>query len=285
MKHHLFYILLLIVLATGCDSVRIFEPVLERQTVADPVDKAVLINARVVSDPNHSWQYLDIYTDGLTVIRGHRLYLEKSSYLSAQELQTLQDRFVQHNFMQLPSSLIDKSTIAPLTYVIDYHSGAASNQVCTNDLVNNSGLAQIVAALDAVVERVVTDGLVLTLEVSPTTLRADATVLLRLILRNTGSRSIQLSFQSDQLYRFNAYRKYRSESSVTTVPNEWIGAAQENFLGVQEGVLRPGEALTFSKTWDGKDEKGMRLLGDVAINAELLTVPGGITAETMVKVE
>ncbi len=285
MKYRLLYILLVFTLITGCDSVRIFSPVEQTQRVVDPATHEVLINASVVSSPDHPWQYLEIYNDGVTVVGGHRLYVEKTGCLSSQELHSLRDQFVQNDFMQMPNLLMDKYNAAPLAFVITFHSDGKSNQVRTNDLLNNAGLAQIVAALDAVVDRVVHDGLELTLTVSPTTLHANERATCQLTVHNAGTANIQLAFQSDRLYRFYAYRYYRFAAAPGAVPDDWISAGQEVLTGVEQGVLRAGESVSFTQTWDGKNEQGLRLQGEVAIVAELLTVPGGITAETIIKVE
>jgi len=275
-----------LLLLLACDRVHLFEPVEPLITPAAPADRP-MVTVVITQDPAHAWQAMEIHEDGLAVVRGHSRYQEKRARFSAQELGSLREQFQQQNFLQLPQQLIDRANSSPALYKIAFNSGQDSNKVRTNDLVGNASLAQLLSLLDQAAKRVIDDGLEFTLESNRTSIVSGQAVVLQLAVSNRGTASIPLSFQGNGIYRFfvqpTAYVEIKNPapSIVTSLQ----GASSEAMPPAATGWIRPGETLRYALPWDGRDASGNRLYGTVMVCAELLSVPGGITAPLRVTVE
>lgn len=270
----------------ACDTVHLFEPTEPLITPSAPADR-LMVTVVITQDPLHTWQAMEIHEDGLAVVRGHSRYQEKRARFSTQELGALREQFQQKNFLQLPEQLIDRANSSTALYEIAFNSGQDSNKVRTNDLVGNASVAQLLSLLDFAAKRVIDDGLEFTLESNRTSIVSGQPVVLQLAVSNRGTASIPLSFQSNGIYRFfvqpGAYVEIKNPalSSVASLQ----GASRETLPPAATGWIRPGETLRYALPWDGRDASGNRLSGPVMICAELLSVPGGITAPLRVTVE
>ncbi|HPN36107.1 MAG TPA: hypothetical protein PK843_16470 [bacterium] len=278
--------LLFLSLLLACDTVHLFEPVEPLITPAASADRP-MVTVVITQDPVHTWQAMEIHEDGLAVVRGHSRYQEKRARFSAQELRALREQFQQQNFLQLPEQLIDRANSSAAVYEIAFNSGQDSNKVRTNDLVGNASVAQLLSLLDYAAKRVIDDGLEFALESNRTSIVSGRPAVLQLAVSNRGPASIPLSFHGNGIYRFFV-QPVDFEESKSLAPSSVVsllGASRETLPPAATGWIRPGETLRYALPWDGRDASGNRLSGPMMICAELLSVPGGITAPLRVTVE
>jgi len=260
----------------ACDTVHIFSPASPAITATAP--SRIMVRAVIGNDPAHPWQTMEIRDDGLATVRGHRQYQEKRTRLSGQEVRILTEQFVQKKFMQMPERLVDKSNFSPAYYEIAFCTGLDSNKVYTNDLVNNASLAQLLSLLDATVERVIDDGLEFTLQLSQPAVLSGGSTVLQLKVRNRASTPLLLSFSSGQLYRFIVQPSAYAQTGVRQEVSTLNQATRESVPAMTEGLLHSGEQISYAFPWDGRTAMGSREAGTVLVSAELLSIPGGITA-------
>lgn len=276
-------------LLAGCGSVRIFEPAedtnahVETNSIsADPR----MVQVQIIGDSGSTgWQEFIVYESGLAVVKGSKDYDEKRGQLSAQDMQQLSALFSQNGFLQLPNQLYDKSNAAAASYNIFYNSGKDTNTVNTNNTQMNPGLNKVVERLAVMANQVLLDGFTLELTLDRTTLRKGETLTAQLVVRNETSETISWNFNASQLYRFTIRYPYALTTEGVAASSSSRSMGQERPVAISVGIIRPGEVQRYSLIWDGRDELGRYIPGNVFIQAEWLASPGGITATKTVTVE
>jgi hypothetical protein len=282
-------VVVLLILTSGCGSVRIFEPIDNIATVTEmntPTADPRIVQVQISGDPGiPGWREFTVHESGLAIVRGHKEYVEKRGQLSVQDMQQLSSLFSQNGFLQLPNQIYDKSNAAAAMYNIFYNSGKDTNTVNTNNAQMNPGLNRVVETLAVLANQVLFDGLTLELTVDRTTLRKGETLTAQLVVRNEKAETISWNFSASQLYRFTIRFPYAltTEGGVAASASRSIG--QERPPAISVGIIRPGETQRYSLIWDGRNEQGQYAPGTVFMQAEWLASPGGITAAKAVTVE
>ncbi len=202
--------------------------------------------------------------------------------LSDAELRELIDLFAQNDFLSLRGPFVDPRVADAFFYRILFIQGNQRNTVFTDRFGAPEPLQRIVDGMVALKNRVTENGLSLKLDVKP--LAEDHKFDLTLIVTNVSNGPIDLRFNSSQIFDFYVRRPSTESSFNQSGGFLWHWSSDKVFAAVLSSIsLLAGESLAYQVTWDGRDNAGNVLTGEVLIGATLKSVPGGSAVEQIVK--
>ncbi|MFQ5605054.1 MAG: BsuPI-related putative proteinase inhibitor [bacterium] len=196
--------------------------------------------------------------------------------LSPSELVELKELFIKNDFFQLKNAYVDVRVADAFFYLITFTHNNESNTVTTDYFGAPANLQAIVDGLAALIQKITNSGLQLSLEITPSIIRAGEQALLKLSILNAGESPITLHFTSGQIFDFFASLNFNQLTSIANDSLVWNWAHGRFFTeNVWELVLAVGDTRTYAISWDGRDNSGEQLFGELMVGAELKSVPGG----------
>ncbi|MFQ5641238.1 MAG: BsuPI-related putative proteinase inhibitor [bacterium] len=199
--------------------------------------------------------------------------------LTSEEFASLHSLFLDNNFTRLNERYVTENTADFIYYEITFIQDDLSKTVFADHSAAPLGLKTIIEHLKAIIQNITQDGLQFRLEVSKDSLRVGEPAVLKLIVKNISGQNIALHFQDGQRFNFFA------QGILTASPDSRI-ALQKLWNWDQDKVfdqathtidLPAGNALEFVANWDGADNNGSVLSGNIWVGGELVSTPGGTT--------
>jgi len=198
--------------------------------------------------------------------------------LSAAELNGLVELMLDNNFLGLNDQYIDPQVADAFLYTITFTNNNQNKTVVTDYFGAPDNLKRIVDGVQALVTRVTQNGLEFKLEVSRAQNSSAGKVDLKLTATNITDQTLTLRFRTGQIFEFYAYQPVLETRVGLGVGDSltWNWADDKAFIQVITALPLPaGESLSYQVTWDGRDNSGNALSGQVVLGAELLSAPGG----------
>lgn len=196
--------------------------------------------------------------------------------LSASELEDLTNLMLSNGFLQLQDQYIDAQVADAFLYTISFTHEGVTHTVQTDDFGAPENLKRIVTGIVKIISEMTGNGLVLEMSLSTLELKPGENIDLGLNITNIGSDAMTLNFLSGQVFDFCALPVGDTATNENLV---WNWAHDKVFtLALWQLELQPGETRSYQISWDGRDNSGEQLNGDFAIQAKLVSLPGG-TAE------
>ena len=220
-------------------------------------------------------QRLQIASTGMVIYRdGHAIFRDM---LTADELANLKALFYENDFFNLNSDY-RSNWVDVFYYDLLYREGNLEKRVSADAPAAPAGMKAILEALSAVIQSASRQLAFRFRVVPPDTLRPGKTVELIFIVQNISRAPLTLRFRSGQQYDFYAVRPVAADFMLQAFSRPlWKWSNGMSFTqALVNRTLQPGEALSFRSEWDGTDNAGNRLSGEVWLAAELVSVPGGI---------
>ena len=197
--------------------------------------------------------------------------------LTADRLANLKALFYENDFFSLKPAYVS-DWVDVFYYDIRYQEGKLQHRVSADVQAAPGGLREIIEVLNEVIGQV-SSKLDFSLRViPPDTLRPGQSAELIFEVRNTSRESLTLRFRSGQKYDFYAVPPTTANAIEQAMSQPlWNWANGLLFTQALENkTLGPNDAMSFSVQWDGTDNSGNRLIGEVWLTAELTSFPGGI---------
>jgi hypothetical protein len=198
--------------------------------------------------------------------------------LSDAELNDLVKLMLDNNFFGLNDQYIDPQVADAFIYAIKFTNNNQDKTVVTDYFGAPDNLKRIVDAIQTLVTRVTQNGLEFKLEVSRAQNSSAGKVDLKLTATNVTDRTLNLRFPTGQIFEFYAYQPVVETRPGFGVGDSlvWNWAHDKAFIQMISTLPLPaGESLSYQVTWDGRDNSGTALSGQVVLGAELLSTPGG----------
>ncbi|NIR47315.1 hypothetical protein GWO43_02420 [candidate division KSB1 bacterium] len=198
-----------------------------------------------------------------------------TNQLSDSELDSLVNLFLINDYFQLEDRYFDPQVADAFHYAISFTHDEKTKVVQTDNFGAPENLKRIVEGIHALIDEVRNTGLELRLELSGDELLLGDTVDLTLFVTNSRTTPVTLHFSSGQSFDF--YARVASADRGAIV---WNWAHDKAFIQVLRNVdLEAAETRSYQVTWDGRDNRGRFITGEVFAGAELVSVPGGSPAE------
>jgi hypothetical protein len=142
---------------------------------------------------------------------------------------------------------------------------------------------EAITGIDALFEQVVRNTPTVELVLSATSVTAGTAVKMKLLIRNDRQKTLRVNFDTGQLFEFSVW----SESDPGVPGDElWRWGRQHLFNQIQtDGELAPGESLSYTVSWDGRDSSGSRRLGPFIVRAEFAGRPGGSPEQQVLSIK
>lgn len=229
-------------------------------------------------------QQLVVDQSGLAIfIDGFRANSQWTVQLTLSEVQALTALLLDNNFFGLRGPYIDPQVADAFYYKITFIHSRQRNTVITDRFGAPETLKRIVDGIVALQKRIIENGLSLKLEVKP--LASDHGQFdLTLTVANVSSETIDLRFSTSQVFDFYARKSGLEMSPGRSNGGFWNWAHNKVFTQSLATISLPaGESLSYRVTWDGRDNAGDLLSGEVFIGAFLKSLPGGSAEEQVVK--
>lgn len=223
-------------------------------------------------------QELLIHTNGFVEFRdAYPIGARWSGRLSAEEVSRLQSAFIDNNFFRLDAEYLSGKFKDALYYTLTFENEAISKTVYTDYFEAPYTLQRILDALLQIKQELLELGLQMTFTADKDTLHSGEMVTLRLLASNRSGASLPLRFATSQQFNFYAIRLggFRSDGT-RSFQILWSWDADKLFNPVLQIVtLAPGEEIEFTATWDGRDDSGIFLRGELWVGGALVSIPGG----------
>ena len=224
------------------------------------------VNRLLTIDSNGFVSYVDFQYDGESF----------TDYLTASEYADLLAKFYAADFFHLNENYITEGAADLFFYDLTFKSNGASHRVVTDHLTSPESLQEIIEALDRIINDVSSNNLQLSLTASRDSFKIGETVKLTFGVSNLSGSPLTLNFSDGQTFDFFAAS---FASFNARAPHKVWNWAHDKFFtqALQFITLSAGERLSYEIEWDGRDNAGQVLLGDVLVGAQLVSVPGGST--------
>jgi hypothetical protein len=241
-----------------------------------------LLNVEITGSIAGVQQQLVVDKSGLAIFSdGFRSNPRWTVQLSPAEVQELIALMLDNNFFALRGPYIDPRVSDAFFYEITFIYNQRRNTVVTDHFADPEPLKRIVEGVITLQKRIIENGLSLKLDVKPLA-NEHRQFDLTLTVANVSKDAIELRFNSSQIFDFYARRSSESFSSNSSAA--WSWAHDKVFAqSIIYKNLAAGETLIYRVTWDGRDNAGNPLTGEVWLGATLKSTPGGSAEEQLVK--
>ncbi|MFQ5866056.1 MAG: BsuPI-related putative proteinase inhibitor [bacterium] len=206
--------------------------------------------------------------------------------LSPAELDSLITLFLDNNFFQLNEEYLDEQVADAFFYAISFKHNNMTKTVRTDYFGAPDNLKSIVDGVLQLKNRIIENGLDLKLELSRQDMTPGDQVDLKLIVSNVSDEPLTLHFSSGQIFDFYAVFGVNNNATGDKDSLIWNWAHDKVFTeSVWDFVLEAGETQYYQVTWDGRDNSGNLVSGELTMGAELVSVPGGRPEETILNIK
>ena len=277
----LFFSVILMIFVLSCNSIKIFAPDNTKPNDNSQNDET-LLRVRITGGFAGINETIELKSSGYALLSGGFQASEKKTRLSLQEVSEVFTSFMGNNFFNLKSNYISKEVADAFYYEIYFNSGEKEHTVYTNGFDIPDNLEQILKKIHWLENRIMNDGLVLSLATDKQKLSPRDSLKITFTVANTSSEKITLKFYTSQVFDIVVYN-----ASVLNDENiVWNWAHDKAFLQVvTERDIAAGDTLAYDYIWDGRDNQGRRVKGTAYVVGKLLSVPGGSTRAVQITLE
>lgn len=261
---------------SGCDIPSVLSGGSPEKDASKPNSPGRVITAEITGGFSGVREELTAYQDGRVVFTSKdKPGWQRVISLSPSELDGLIQLFLDNRFFQLEGTFVDGQVADAFFYSITFDYDNRSNTVVTDAFGAPANLRAVVDALVALRERIVQNGLELSLRLSSDTISSGESVALTLTAANTGEEPIDLLFRSGQQFDFLVFDLGGQKQTPV-----WNWAHDKVFTqNIWMMTLAPGASETFQASWDGRDNDGRTVTGQFLVQGELVSTPGGRTEQ------
>lgn len=194
--------------------------------------------------------------------------------LTSDEISELKALMLTNGFLLLEESpYVDPQVADAFFYDIRFFSGEASHLVRTDDFGAPEKLSKIVEGIRDLVKSITQNGLRLELTLSAAEIEQGESLEFTLLVTNQSFDPITLKFDSGQIFDFSALRQ-GADALVWNWAHDQVFTQQ-----LREIELDAGESRSYMVEWDGRDNDGEPVSGDLVIVGKLVSLPGGATPQ------
>ncbi len=270
------YLMLLVTLSLmACNAINIFdggdngEPTEQNQT------SGLLLSVRITGGLAGVNQELQVEENGTSSFDDSFLGDKRFTIeLSESELADLDTLMLRNDFFLLEDEYIDPNVADAFLYEITYGGDDSVKTVLTDNFAAPTNLKSIVSGVNALAQKTRNNGLELTLQLSQSEIGSGETIDLTLTVENTTVQALLLNFSDGQIFDFTASRS----NSTGQQKVFWNWAHDQAFTAaLWEMQLEPGGTKSYEVTWNGRDNSGVQLSGELFMRADLVSLPGGRT--------
>jgi len=200
---------------------------------------------------------------------------EWRTQLSSDEISDIKKLILTNGFLLLEEEQYSDPHVADaFFYDIQAFSGEESHRVLTDNFGAPDNLKNVVEGILELIDSITEGGLNLELLLSASEIEQGNTVELTLRVTNESPESITLRFNSGQIFDFHAFKHTPGvmDSLVWNWAHDQIFTQQ-----LQEIDLGAGESRSYMVEWDGRNNDGELVSGNLVIAGELVSLPGGTT--------
>lgn len=192
--------------------------------------------------------------------------------LSSAEISDLKKLILTNGFFLLEEDLYRDPQVADaFFYDIRAFSGADSHRVLTDNFGAPDNLKNVVEGIRDLIESITENGLRLELALSAAEIEQGDRVEFTLLVTNQSADLLTLRFDSGQIFDFRAL-KPGTDALVWNWAHDQVFTQQ-----LREIDLGAGESRSYMVEWDGRDNDGELVSGNLVIAGELVSLPGGTT--------
>ena len=196
--------------------------------------------------------------------------------LSGSELDSLVALFLDNDFFDLGDSYFDPQVADAFHFSIVFNHNQDAKAINTDGIAAPGNLQAILEGIGSLERKIGEQTLSIRLELDSDQINAGDEIAFTLFVTNENENPLSLLFNSGQIFDFYAIPEQESDNSVEPRVFSWNWAHGQAFVQViQELELKSGETRSYQVTWDGRDNEGNSLTGELVIGAELISVPGG----------
>jgi hypothetical protein len=193
-----------------------------------------------------------------------------------EETNSLVSLFIENGFFQLENSYFDPQVADAFNYAISFNHAQESKTVRTDGFAAPASLMTILEGILLLQQRITEKTLAVQLKLSSDQISAGDKVDLVLTVTNLSDSQLTLHFSSGQIFDFYAVRASTNDATASLTSADWSWANDMFFTeALQEIELGVDETRTYQITWDGRDNAGQILTGELMVGAKLVSVPGG----------
>ena len=203
--------------------------------------------------------------------------------LSPAGLDALRRLFLENGFFQLHGDYFGDVVDANF-YSITFTYNARTNHVRTDYFGAPPNLKWIVDGISTLIAKIENARPALELQLSREEIDAGESVDLTLLVENRSSETQRLHFATGQIFDFFVLGDGGAESFddpqvLWNWAHDRVFTQNTWFLD-----LAPGESRSYTVTWDGRDNAGEQVTGEVLVGAELVSSPGGSPARVRLNI-
>jgi hypothetical protein len=266
---------------TACDQPRLFDAKETTQPAnqsplrgsnGDPVINLGItggfagVNKLLVIDSNGFVSFTDFSAGG----EGY------TDYLSAAEYAELLAKFAAADFFHLDDGYMTPNAADLFWYDLTFTQNGVSKRVMTDHLTAPESLQAIVEALERIIQKLVENNLQLTLAANQESFKIGETVKLTFTVKNLSDAPLTLYFNDGQVFDFYVVTPEIAGPRYGT--GAWNWANGKSFTQALQTLIFAGaQTASYEIEWDGRDNNGRQLVGNVLVAAKLVSVPGGNT--------
>lgn len=228
-------------------------------------------------------QHLIVATDGTVTYEDRTLRGDKATViLAVAEIDSLTDLMNANRFFELGDSYITANTADAFLYQVTYTIDDQTKTVRTDDIAAPDNLKRILAGVLRIMEKARDNGLELDLLLSRTQIVKGESVAMTLHVKNKRNTPLVLHFSDGQMFDFIVVQDPLDATAEALV---WRWSHDRVFTQALSNLtLTPGEERSFQVTWDGRNNQRDAVTGEFAVQAELVSVPGGTTRRQVITI-
>jgi len=259
----------------SCDHANLFSPTPDEKNqllVDEPSGQTVIemnvtggfagVNEQLLIDANRFIRFSD-----------QSRHIETT--LSTEEHSRLVALFIEKDFMHLNSSYVDARIADAFQFRVIFRYSGSAKEVATDYFTAPSELKTLVDNLRGLIDDLRRQSLTLKIKTSAETLRHGEKLTLALTATNRNDSPVTLQTGGQKFDFFvlpgGAVTAPTRSSSVL-----WNWAHDKAFIAIVEAItFQPDESRTYTVEWDGRNNDGDLLEGEVWLGARLVARPGG----------
>ncbi|RMF68010.1 MAG: hypothetical protein D6743_04020 [Calditrichaeota bacterium] len=198
-------------------------------------------------------------------------------------LDALRRLFLENGFFQLRGDYFSGVVDANF-YSITFSHNSRTNHVRTDYFGAPPNLKWIVDGINALIAKIENARPALELRLSRQEIEAGESVDLTLLVENRSTETQRLHFATGQIFDFLVQRDgppgdFDDPQLLWNWAHDRVFTQNTWFLD-----LAPGESRSYTVTWDGRDNAGEQVTGEVLVAAKLVSSPGGSPARVRLNI-
>lgn len=259
----------------SCDHANLFSPTPDEknQTLVDKPSGQTVIEMQVTGGIAGINEQLLI--DANRFVRFISQSGQIETALSAEEHSRLVALFIEKDFMHLNSSYVDARIADAFQFRLVFRYSGSAKEVATDYFTAPSELKTLVDNLRGLIDDLRRQSLTLEIKTSAETLRHGEKLVLTLTATNRNEAPITLQ-TGGQKFDFFALPGGAVTAPARSSSVLWNWAYDKVFIAIVETMtFQPGESHTYTVEWDGRNNNGDLLEGEVWLGARFVARPGG----------